>query len=140
MSLAAYMDEVRQRAAAATAGPWGLRGDGGVQIDGSRDWYWVCGPNGRRLHGPCFAKADGRFVVAAREDIPRLLAVIDALLEEREAIGRAIDALDDYGALAAADIDDRTLSRLLEAREQASDRVQALIEHGTDALEVGGGG
>jgi hypothetical protein len=71
------LDEIRARADAATEGPWKARGleCNTVVIDGSNK---VLASLGDPLSGYCWKAAE--FIAAARSDVPRLLAAVDAAL------------------------------------------------------------
>ena len=82
------LDEIKARAAAATEGPWvndsteiGRPFPGTDTID-----VWVaesCHPNGDGIDG----EADAEFIAHARQDIPALLAAVEAVLELHEEVG-----------------------------------------------------
>lgn len=81
------LDAIRDRATAATPGPW-VTGD---RI-GLESWQAVLSPTGRMvgLDWDQSGKADAAFIASAREDVPTLLAEVDRLrarvaaLEERQ--------------------------------------------------------
>lgn len=90
------IEGIRERAAAATPGPWEVTADGGtiradypsgtpgdcaVIVEDSRDFH---DPDGPRTE-------DMEFLAAARQDVPALLAVIDHLTEKHaEALALAM--------------------------------------------------
>lgn len=94
--VAAYLAEIEQREQAATCGPWALETD--QDWDDERTWTY---PYGIRMPEPHTTRADrshrdfdylyselremtmptAEFLVAARSDVPRLLAAVRAGLE-----------------------------------------------------------
>lgn len=80
---AAVMDEKRlveieARAAKATPGPWEVQGQGGIHMDGTRDWYDVRVED--RLIRMVPTKADALFIAHSREDVPALCAEVRAAM------------------------------------------------------------
>lgn len=62
------LQDIRDRVATASAGPWRVIGYGNV-----------CDVSGERRIGKLIPAADAEFVAAARTDVPLLLAEIDRL-------------------------------------------------------------
>jgi hypothetical protein len=87
--IAAALDEIRQRAEAATRGPWEAEDDedcwrlfGNAGFSGRHPLQLLKAPK----HGTPYAEyvpgpADADFIVAARSDIPRLLAAVQTALD-----------------------------------------------------------
>ncbi|GAA2237574.1 hypothetical protein GCM10010401_07200 [Rarobacter faecitabidus] len=74
------LDEIRAREQAATGGPWAFHADSGAPLDAdavdAADGTEVCS---------YLLPANAEFIAHAREDIPRLLAAVDAVLELHKA-------------------------------------------------------
>jgi len=85
---------IRERADAATPGPWKVTWDGENDPDGawSAEWPWLIrqdiypGKSVANLAEVEASTEDAEFIAASREDIPALLAHIDTLTTERNAL------------------------------------------------------
>lgn len=86
--LAAALGEIRAREQRATPGPWKAETDRGLDLDGDGwDIQAVNGPGGEPILLTMVDhpnKGDARFAAAARSDVPRLLAAVEAALAEAE--------------------------------------------------------
>ena len=75
------LEEIRQRAEAATPGPWNLITMGRVG-DGDAEWGWIMGANKNWRwddgDGPQ-SRANANFIAHSREDMEWLLTLTDAL-------------------------------------------------------------
>lgn len=112
----ARLDEIDARAAAAEPGPWSIQRLQLRELATKRPFWVFGGGPDKRGCGFAFGDDDGnaRFIAAAREDVPALVALVRSLLAERDEaranyqfmVERAADAkLDGYrelGARAAA--------------------------------------
>ena len=84
------LTEIRQRAEAATPGPWNLI-TMGRDGDGDDEWGWIMGANKNWRwddgDGPQ-SRANADFIAHSRDDIPYLLSEVDRLnaLHKREII------------------------------------------------------
>jgi len=81
--LTTALDEIRKREQEATRGPWKVTREHGYDIDGDRwDLPSVTGPGGEDIFVADVDQpaADLRFAAHAREDVPRLLAAVEAVL------------------------------------------------------------
>jgi hypothetical protein len=88
-----YVEEVRQRAEAATPGPWERKGVAvpTIYVDGlefgdadiAKIVSCDCGEGRER---DLFRHRDATFIQEAREDIPALLAIIDRLTKQHPPI------------------------------------------------------
>ena len=82
------LDEIKARADAATKGPWQWREDEPASLVHVTDqrmhpWNILKAPD----WGPTLA--DAAFIAAAREDVPWLLALVESLTAERDALAAA---------------------------------------------------
>jgi hypothetical protein len=83
--LPAVLEEIRERADAATPGPW----ESDILVDcGNRPVVLLPDPDNAdaadllfAADAPSATEADAEFIAHAREDVPRLLAVVDAALK-----------------------------------------------------------
>ena len=97
----AVLDTIRERADAATPGPWKVTWDGENDPDGawSAEWPWLIrqdiypGKSVANLAEVEASTEDAEFIAHARTDIPVLLAHIDALLAEIDALKSEIELL-----------------------------------------------
>lgn len=87
------LDAIRARADAATSGPWSTRTNSFHSIE---DAFWgfdIEGPpNAER--GQFARRADAEFIAHAREDIPALLAIIDAQSAEIDELRNMLNSRD----------------------------------------------
>lgn len=99
----AVLDTIRERADAATPGPWKVAWDGENDPDGawSAEWPWLIrqdiypGKSVANLAEVEASTEDAEFIAHARTDIPALLAHIDAL---HTLLGNLVDGIDGYWA------------------------------------------
>jgi hypothetical protein len=113
------LDAIRDRANAATKGPWGVEHEGGVMVlnRGTCQAVAFVGSEGDDQ-----VRADSAFLAAAREDVPALLAEVDRLTTELAAANQVANDALTLAEQAAADRRSlRTqvdrLRRLLETRD-----------------------
>ena len=125
----AWLTEVTERAEKATAGPWSAcemlsQGEPGTG-------FWNVQPIGEP--DDMLAEEDAEFIAHAREDIPRLLAALRTAHEERDAVCRTCEELQ-QAALTAED----ALRTVREERDAARHQCHAEYERGvTVGIEVG---
>ncbi|SNS43342.1 hypothetical protein SAMN06309944_0235 [Micrococcales bacterium KH10] len=84
------LDEIKARAEAATEGPWAVSEDS----ESSRAWFTrpfpeFKGKDGRPVH-LSITHAETEFIAHAREDIPWLLAEVDRLQAQVDAVRAAL--------------------------------------------------
>lgn len=99
----AVLDTIRERADAATPGPWKVTWDGENDPDGawSAEWPWLIrqdiypGKSVANLAEVEASTEDAEFIAHARTDIPVLLAHIDAL---HALLGNLVDGIDECWA------------------------------------------
>ena len=87
-SLSAALEEIRERADAATPGPWGTEEDAdcwqlfGALDTGLHPLQLIKAPKRGASHAEYWPRdADTEFIVAARSDVPWLLAIADKVLK-----------------------------------------------------------
>lgn len=126
------LDPITAREAAATPGPWRAEAHAGLGEHG------ILGPANLPIGALEFgdddrADADREFVIAARQDVPALLAEVRRLRAERDQyVGRLDKALDRNRRLRAelAAARERIAELTMTPRERANLRVQALVNAG----------
>jgi len=95
----AVLDTIRERADAATPGPWATA----LEVDHDGQYWVVTPPDGSVLFSVCKVghkgepktEEDAEFIAHARTDIPALLAHIDAL---HTLLVNLVDGIDGYWA------------------------------------------
>ena len=97
--------EIRQRANAATPGPWSMKQDGAE--------FYIADRNGRWLD---VTLSDAIFISHARQDIPALLAEVERLRADiehvstvGESLAASLDSVKAYNARLRAALDDMLL-------------------------------
>jgi hypothetical protein len=105
------LQEIEDRAARATSGPWrsaGIDNDGMTHIDSAEQLLISPGKSERTVDTPigeCWEEPDVAFIAHAREDIPRLVATVRSL--QQPVTPCAGDCDEGYGPCAEC----RTLSQ-----------------------------
>jgi len=85
VSITTDLDAIRARADAATAGPWAVEVDGGVDMYTGEGWRQVdvcipeSGEGGAAMGDHELAFEDATFIAHARTDVPFLLDLVDEL-------------------------------------------------------------
>lgn len=89
-----YLAEQKRLAKAASEGPWGS----GIARFGydAKETPYVAPEVGSNVVAQCYAtpsaKADAEFIAAARESVPRMIAALEAVLDECQSAVRAQEA------------------------------------------------
>ncbi len=143
--VAAALDKIRERAKAATPGPWRNEPNTGA----GRVWVQISRHRGDRDCEPLFnvrspgrnpsteeyqqRAADAGFIAHARTDVPRLLAVVDALLGLADDWTRQSADLDEMAERAECRGADPLRTTLMSARAQArqdsAGELRATVSH-----------
>ena len=121
--------EMRQRAEAATPGPWaqGMVGDSVInEVDCSATFGFI-EVNAELSDDGNFGVSDADFIAHARQDIPDLLAEVERLSAERDAERSLREEYQIKLAFRSGDI-----SRLRAVIEEAREMLAAPIEHEGD--------
>jgi hypothetical protein len=90
---AKQLDEIRKRAEAATAGPWGTSEDV-VTITGSNGRDWNIAYFYGEVVSPDQSEKNAEFTAHARTDIPALLAALAASQERERAMREALTEIE----------------------------------------------
>lgn len=77
------IERLEELADKATPGPWWVEGEGGIKMDGERDWYEIHAntADGRLFHvgrGNRSSREDAEFIAATANALPALLRIARA--------------------------------------------------------------
>ncbi len=145
----ARLDEIEARAAAAEPGPWGTREKGPSYVRLKRR-HWLAGSNlSQRGLAIVFGDDDSnaRFIAAAREDVPALLALLRALTgeveqlrieheqlarwkaEQQQALIEAITVLTEFEGIRGPGLREACESAVARLREVEAERHKARADY-----------